>query len=180
MRSSLTHFLIAILVAVVALAVYGAGYIAVSNKSVEVASLQGQITAASAAMSRTAAARAALAEIAGDEANVRSYFVSENNVVAFINDLEARGLAQKATVSVLSVATGGTPTRPTLTLALTVKGSFDAVMRTIGVIEYAPYDAEVSALSVGQDPKNGWQATLTLVVGSVPATNDSTAATSTP
>lgn len=176
MKSSLSHFLIALAVCVGTLTSYGIWYSTVSNKSTEVASVQNQIIIATENASRIAAARAALAEIAGDEAKVQSYFVSEAGVVGFINTLEALGVSQKATVSVLSVATGGSPTRPTLQLALSVKGSFDAVMRTVGAIEYSPYDLSISTLSVGQDAKDSWHATLSLTVGSVPPT----AVTSTP
>ncbi|HUY05545.1 MAG TPA: hypothetical protein VMV62_02420 [Candidatus Paceibacterota bacterium] len=176
MNAPRTHFLIALAVAAAALAGYGVWYAAVSAKSAEVADIQGQIDAATENASRIAAARAALAEVAGDEAKVQAYFVSEAGIVAFINSLESLGLSQKAAVSVLSVSAAGTPARPTLQLSLSVKGAFDAVMRTVGAIEYAPYDLSISTLSVGQDAKNSWHADLSLTVGSTPPA----AATSTP
>jgi hypothetical protein len=40
-------------------------------------------------------------------------------------------------------------------------------MRTIGIIEYAPYDLLLSDLSVGQDDENEWHADLKILVGSV-------------
>ncbi len=176
MKSPRTHFLIACVVAVAALTGYVVWYATVSAKSAEVADIQSQIDAATENASRLAAARAALVEVAGDEAKVRAYFVSEADIVAFINDLESLGLSQKAAVSVLSVSAGGSSSRPTLQLALSVKGTFDAVMRTVGAIEYAPYDLSISALSVGQDAKTSWHADLGLIVGSTPPV----AATSTP
>ena len=171
MNAPRTRFLIVLAIGAAALAGYGFWYAAVSAKSADVAAVQNQIVAATETVSRVAAARAALAEIAGDEAKVRAYFVSEADVVSFINALESLGLSQKAAVSVDSVATGKSSGRSTLMLALSVKGTFDAVMRTVGAIEYAPYDIMVSTLSVGQDAKNSWHADLSLVVGSVPPTD---------
>ena len=93
-------------------------------------------------------------------------------MVAFINDLEARGRVQGVAVNVLSVSAGGETKQPTLTLVLTVQGTFDAVMRTVGAIEYAPYALSISGLSLGQDGKDikdSWRADLKLRVGSLSA-----------
>ncbi len=176
MRSPFTHFIIALAVGAAAFIGYGVWYATVSAKSTEVAQAQAQITTATESVSRIMAARAALSEIAGDEAKIRGYFVSEAGVVAFINSLESLGLSQKAPVTILSVSAGSSYAHPTLLLSLSIKGTFDAVMRTVGAIEYAPYAVSVSTLSVGQDAKNSWHADLGLIVGSVPPA----AATSTP
>lgn len=146
---------------------YGFWYAKVSDKSREVAEVQSQIVVATENVSRVVAARAALAKIADDEAKVQSYFVPEASVVAFINNLEALSLSQKTELNVLSVSTGGTSTHPTLRFTLSIKGTFDAVMRTVGAIEYAPYGISVSGLSVAQDAKDIWHAALDLSVGSV-------------
>jgi len=111
MKSPLAHAALSLFMSAAILAGYAAWYGAVSNKSLEVANLQSQITAASETMSRIASARAALAEIADDEMRVRSYFVPEAGVVAFINDLEARSLAQGSAIDVASVSTGGSTAR---------------------------------------------------------------------
>lgn len=170
MKSPFTHFIFALLLGVVVSISYGFLYFTISQKSNEVANLQNQIMVESENVSRIASARSALAEIAGDEANVQSYFVSEANVVPFINDLEARGLREKATAAVLSVSKGGSSSESSLLLAVSLKGTFDAIMRTIGVIEYAPYDVSISTLSIEQDAKNSWHADLTLSVGTVSLT----------
>ena len=171
MKSPLTRFLLALAVLVGSLGVYGAWYAAVSAKSAAVANLGNQITTNTETMTRIASARSALAQIAGDESLVQNYFVSESNIVAFINDLEARGAAQGATVSVLSVSSDTSSTHTALTLSLAVKGSFNSVVRTIGSIEYAPYDLSIGTLSVGLDAKNSWHANLDITVGTNPATS---------
>lgn len=177
MKSPFSQLILAISVCAVSLIGYGVSYIAISDKSAAVTLLQSQIDTKTGAVSRIATTRAALAEIAGDETIVQGYFVPETDVVAFINSLETRGRTQGATVSVLSVSTGGTRTRPTISFLLSIKGTFDAVMRTIGAIEYAPYAISIPTLSMNQDAKNSWHADLTLLVGSVSVAIATTTAT---
>ncbi|MEK7554101.1 MAG: hypothetical protein AAB517_01905 [Patescibacteria group bacterium] len=167
MKTTLLHILVACSVSVAVFVGQGFWYSVVAEKSSAVAYLQGQINARSEAAGRIASSRAELAKIADDEITVRSYFVSENDIVVFIDGLQARGLSQGTIVKVLSVSAGGTNARPTLTLAVTVTGAFDAVMRTVGSIEYAPYDISISKFSVMKSDKKNWLANLELVVGSV-------------
>lgn len=168
MKPSLTHFLIALLIGGVVISVYGVCYAAISNKSREVAVLQDQITTATETTNRVTRARAILATIVGDEAKVQSYFVPETAVVTLINTLETLGSTQGASVSILSVSTGGSLTQPTLLLALSIKGTFEAVMRTLGSIEYAPYAISISNVSIQQDGTNSWNADLKMSVMSLP------------
>jgi len=169
MKSHLIHLVIALIIAGLSMAGYGFWYSVISNKSADVASLQNQIVAKSETMSRIASARAVLSEISDAESAVRSYFVSETGVVSFIEELEEQGRLQGTTVNVLSVSTNSKGMRPTITLSLTIKGSFDAVMRTVGAIEYSPFYLSVSGLSFVQNDGNSWQADISLLVGSVSA-----------
>jgi hypothetical protein len=175
MKSPLTHFIIAAVVCLIVIAGYCAWYSVISAKSNSVANLQSQIDTETETASRAASARAAVSEIESDEATVHNYFVPETGVVAFINNLEEQGQSEGTTVDVLSVSTG-TDSLPTLSFSLTIEGTFDAVMRTVGAIEYSPYDLSISEFSINQDEKSGWQANLGLVVGSV----NSATSTSTP
>jgi len=166
MKSNIINFSIEFIVAVAIIVGYGFWYAAIAAKSAVVAGLQDQIVAKAETASRIATARVAIAEIAGDEAIVQGYFVPETGVVAFINGLEVQGQKQSTVVRVLSVSTGTTGAQPTLLFSLSVKGSFDSVMRTVGVIEYMPYDLSISGLSLAQDDKNSWHADLNIRVGS--------------
>ncbi|MFZ2500944.1 MAG: hypothetical protein WAW90_03095 [Minisyncoccia bacterium] len=177
MRSPFIHFLIALAIGVLVLIGYGACYSGVSNKSKEVADLESQIDAATKNVSRIVSARSALAEIAIDEERMHKYFVPEADIATFINVLQARGIAQKTVVSVLSVSMGGSPAQPSLLLTLTVQGTFDAVMRTVGSIEYAPYAISISALSLEKSAKDSWQANLKIIVGAMPITEISSKST---
>lgn len=167
MRTPFTHLSIALSVLVAVFVGQWFWYSIVAEKSSAVAALQSQINEKSEAASRVASSRAELAKIADDEIAVKSYFVSENDIVAFIDGLQENGLSQKTIVKVLSVSAGGTNTRPTLSLSVTVTGAFDAVMRTIGSIEYSPYDLSISKLSVMKSDKKTWSANLELIVGSI-------------
>ena len=111
--------------------------------------------------------RTALAEVAADEVLFGEYFISEAGVAAFIDGLEARGTAQVAAVKVLSVAVDDTGTRRKLKLAISIEGTFDAVLRTLGSIEHAPYDLSVSTLSLTRngDERGGWRVDAKLTVG---------------
>jgi hypothetical protein len=166
MRSALTHLVIALVLGLCAFLGYGFWYTTVSHKSQQVAHLQSQIDDANKNINRIATARTALAEIANDEERVKSYFVPEAGIVAFITFLESLGPPQNSKVSVLSVANSGSVSKPILLLTLSITGGFDSVMRTVGAVEYAPYDLSLSKLSVLQTDKSTWQANLSLSVGS--------------
>jgi hypothetical protein len=170
MKSHILNLGIEIIVAVIVLIGYGFWYAEVAAKSAAVAELQNQIATKTETASRIASARVAIAEITSDEAIVQGYFVPESNVVAFINDLEAQGRMQDATTSVLSVSAGTSDASPTLLFSIVVKGSFDAVMCTVGTIEYMPYDLSILKLSLVQNDKNSWQSDLSIRVGSVKTT----------
>ena len=70
-------------------------YAAVGAKSVEVVNLEDKVVIKTETINRVASSRASLAEIADDEATIRSYFVPEIGVVAFIDSLQSRGEAQE-------------------------------------------------------------------------------------
>lgn len=171
MRSPFIQLALATIVCVAATIGYWFWYGAVAATSVSVTMLQGKIDANMGTASRRAAARAALAGMAGDEAAMRDYFVSETGIVAFIDGLEALGRAIGNTaVSVLSVSASGLDERPALKFSLLVKGTFDGVMRTAGAIEHAPYAISISSLSVVQNAKNDWQANIVFLAGSATST----------
>ena len=167
MKYPAIHFMLALVAGVAMIALYSFLYLTVSHKSSAVAHIDSQITTAKENVSRMASARTALVEVSSTESQIQSYFVPESGVVTFINTIESLGLAEKAPVKVLSVSTGGSPAAPTLLIAMTITGTFEAVMRAVGVIEYAPYTISVSTLSVGKDGPNSWHANLTITVGSV-------------
>lgn len=169
MKKQVIALAISLTIALGALAGYVLWYRVIAAESGRVTLLDRELVAHSADASRTDALKATLSEIENDEALVQGYFVSEANVAAFVDDLEARGRALGAVVNTTSVANADTPEHSAIAVALIITGPFDAVLRTIGSIEYAPYDLMVSSLVFTRDvPKPGWRADLKLVVGSAP------------
>lgn len=176
MKSTLTRLITTTIIAVIAVSGYLYWYSLVSEKSVQVANLETEIAARSEKSMRIAIARATLAEIVDDERIVQNYFVPDTEVVHFIEDLQARARARGAALKVASVGSDVDGKRPVLDLSLGIDGSFDAVMRTIGVIEYAPYDLVVNKLVVDKADKTSWHANMEITVTSVTRTATTTEA----
>jgi hypothetical protein len=168
MKSSFIHMIIWVSICLLSIISYALWYSVIVNTSAAVAELQNQIDTKTETATRISAARTILSEIAGDELMVQRYFVPETGVVSFINDLEKRAHAQSSAMSVLSVSVDDSTRQKSLVLSLLVSGSFDDVMRTVGAIEYAPYDLSILKISLVKNEKKVWGANLDLIVGSVP------------
>lgn len=152
---------------------YGIEYAAVERASAAAADLSNQIETVNDSAARLASVRSALADLSSDESAVGAYFVSEAGIVDFIDGLEKRGRAQGVAVAVRSVSASKDAVHPALDLSLSFTGPFDAVMRTVGAIEYAPYDITVDALSVAHGDtgtSSAWSADLDLTVGTIAST----------
>ncbi|MDB5244856.1 MAG: hypothetical protein JWN18_726 [Parcubacteria group bacterium] len=167
MKSAVTHLIITSCIALGAVGAFTAWYLFVQHTRAHVADLETQIARKIENSQRIAEARASLAEIAGEEAAIQSYFVPEANVVPFIDSLEAEGHTFGTLVKVTAVSKANVKSRPALTFALTVGGSFDSVLRTVGAIEYSPYNVSITALALTRDDKGVWAATLTITVASL-------------
>jgi hypothetical protein len=172
MKSPYLHLVIWVLICVAAIAGYWTWYNSVATESVEAANLQTQtVNAADLVADRTT-----LAELSGDQTTVEGYFVPETGMVSFVTYLQGLAQAESANMKVLSVSTSGTIEQSNFefVLSINITGTFDSVMRTIGAVEYAPYDLTVSNLSMTQSARNEWQANLELNVGSVSASTHTT------
>ena len=173
MKSSLHQLIVAICICITVIAGYAVWHTVLSTMDTVIAKLESDILIKTEKANKIAATRAMLSGIAGDEAGIRDYFVPETGVAAFIDSLEAYGREQGSTVSVLSVSTESLPMRSILTISLTVKGTFESIMRTVGVIEYGPYELSISKLAVAKNDKNRWSTGLTTLEGRLaePLTN---------
>jgi hypothetical protein len=169
MKSPFMHLIVWTFIGIAVFAAHGFLYSIIAKKSSEVADLQSQINMKTESASRIASARIALAQIANSELTIRSYFIPESEIVSFIGDLEDRGRALGSVVKVLSVSNGNPENQSTLVLSLLIKGTFDSVMRTVGIIEYAPYNLTVTKLSLVKDEKSLWSIDMEIMVGSMPA-----------
>ncbi len=181
--SPLLQFTAAAVVCVLAVAGYGLWRARVAALSAQVSGIESRIQAASEASTRLSSARVALAQLTSDEAAVQAYFVPEASVVSFIDALQASGKSLGVGVTVASVSATKVGGRSALDVSLTLTGSFDAIMRMVGAVEYAPYDVSVTNLAASLDQTKGWSATLGILVGSItgsstPSTNTGTPAPS--
>lgn len=152
---------IALLAALCAAAGYAFLFSQVSALSEEAHALSSDIAAHTSTHAAALAARDALAELAEDEAFVMSRFVSSADIVPFLERLEGRGAPLGSEVRVVSVS--DTAAEGKVTVALSISGSFDAVVRTLGRIEHDAFAG--ASRNVALDASEGaWTAAVTLDV----------------
>lgn len=183
-RKPLIPLLISFVLVIAAVAAYSFAYSLVSSKSVEVAGLAQQISQKTTATTDIAAAKSQLIALQSEESTINQYFVSTSDIVPFLEQLTATGKYLGAGVQVLSVsAKPGTPYGQ-LNLSLTITGPFNSVLRTLGAIEYGPYDTTVSnvtmyapTISTVASSSPTWTANATFSIG---AKTDSSPAQLTP
>jgi len=164
MSKPLLHLVIALVLLAATAAAYVFWYLHVSGTRAEVTTLKAEAGAIEVEAAGISSARAALSKLAAAEAFFGSYFVSTTSVVSFLEDLEATGEELGSTIEVVSV----TPdSGARLSVALRASGSFAAAMRTIGAVEYGPYDLVVTDLTVDTNASSegAWTATGAISVG---------------
>lgn len=132
--------------------------------------LQTEVSAAQTQIDRVRAAKEALPALASAETATSAFLLSQEDIVPFLETLERKGRAQGGVVTVLSVNTEKTGAKSRIALSLTITGSFDAVLRTLGTIEYSSYDIRVVSATiekVGAADKGpaSWNASVVLSIG---------------
>ena len=181
-RGPLLQFIGALLVLIVVIALNVLWYNMVSAENAQVSDLAGQVKAKTDDSARAAQAKKELVALSTDQSSIQQYFVSTSNVVPFLGQLQATGSFLSSKVQIASVsATPGTPYGQ-LSLSLSIVGSFNSVMRTLGSIEYGPYDTAINTLSFDAPPNAigssspQWVANGVFTIG----TEANTATTTTP
>lgn len=177
------HYLHAIIMALIflgALSAYAGWYAMVERESTSAVSLAGQIQAKTETVSRAQAAKTQLTRALSDQAAITGYFVNTNDIVPFLETLQITGAKYGAKVQVESVSAQAAEPHALLQLAVRITGSFDAVERTLGAIEYEPYDTRVQNVTLDTagagDKVPQWTAAVTMNVGTIDATTTSAAA----
>ncbi|HVW82786.1 MAG TPA: hypothetical protein VHC68_02470 [Candidatus Paceibacterota bacterium] len=179
MRSARIQFLLALSLLALSLAGYFFWYRAVAAASQQAQALAASVGSAAAANEKARQSKDAQSLLAADQAAVGRYFLADADVVPFLEALQALGAQTGADVSVVSV--GADPAKSAaLAVALHITGSFAAVVRTAGAIEYAPYDLAETSLAVVSDGKGAWHADLALSVGTALAASSAPAASAGP
>lgn len=171
MNRSLFSLILSFVLLVAALSGYFVFYHAVNVLGDKVTTLRTQIAVKSAVSGATPASIDSAAITAAKREAVQ-YFVDPSGIADFLGGLESIGTTTGAHVAVVSVAEDK-KSSGRLIIALQATGSFDAVLRTVGVIEYSPYDLTVSNLVLSAPSKNddksavgSWTASMTVSVGS--------------
>ncbi len=172
---TLIQLAIALLVLAGAIGAYVFWYASVGALSENAAALQGEIQTKSQESARVAAAKVALESLKEDEAAMQAYLVREEDIVPFLGALESTGTALGSTLEVVSVASDSTEARSRILLSLKISGSFDAVLRTLGAIEYGPYDSAVENITFDtvlteEGAGAPWTAVATFTLGTQVAT----------
>lgn len=178
---------ISVFIFVVAATAYGISYVNVQSESNKAAQLAEQLKEKSLATTRIAQAKAQLAILAPQEAAINQYFVSPSDIVPFLEQFSATGKFLGADVQVVSVSAVPGASNGVLNLSLKITGPFVAVLRTLGSIEYGPYDITTNSLALDAAKKDSdtntantnstWTAELTIVIATQAAasTTQSTA-----
>jgi hypothetical protein len=184
MKKPYIHLIGAFIMLLIVIGVYASWYMTVQAKIAETATLTQEIAQQTVASSRVEAAKTELKTLDGDQATIDQYFLSTNDVVPFLEQLQSTGTYLKSNVQVVSVsATPGTPTG-VLDLSLKIDGTFDSVARTLGAIEYGPYDITITSLTFDTNPSSvtattepQWSAAATYTVGTINTPTDGNSTT---
>lgn len=168
----LIHPLLMIIVLAIAFSLYGTWYARVGSESANAVALTGKIEEAKQAGVRTQEAKKQLENAASDEAAIRGYFVNTADVVPFLESLQSTGSRFGAKVEVVSVSSDAAKPHARLLLSLRITGPFDSVERTLGAVEYEPYDTVVQTLTLDTPKEQGgsaaqWTAAVTMSVGTI-------------
>ncbi len=187
-RSLYIQFISALLFLIATIAAYGIWYSIITAKSAQVATLAQQADSITAAATNVAEEKAQLVQLATQQVALNQYFISTADVVPFLEQLAKTGKYFGAKVSVVSVAATTQPPFGKLQVSLSITGTFDSVLRTIGDIEYGPYDTNITNLSFEKSADqssasttNGlpqWIANATFAIGA--QTQAASQATTTP
>ena len=164
------HFMIALILLIGAGTAYYFWFSHVSALSDRASTLTDEIDLKSQDSARSEQAKSALAALSASEASIQARFIAPSDIVPYIESVERTGKSLGSTVKVASVAEDDSKPVGHLTLTLTIDGSFEDVQRTIGVLENAPIDTTLGALTLDTTPTTGtstaeWTASTILTVG---------------
>ncbi len=154
MKSARIHIVIAALLLIALIAAYVGAYLLISGKTTEVRSLAEELAVKERAGAKNAAARDEAATLAESEAYVAGALLATGDAVAFLERLERTGKAYGATVSVASVDDSAKGSGM-ISVALSISGSFDAVMHTLSAIEHEKPATAVKSVTFSSGD-GGW------------------------
>lgn len=168
-RRTLIYFISALLFALASLIGYVVWFLAFSSAKESALTAVAEVSRIEKEDTAIANAQDTITTLEADEALLRSYFVSEKDIVPFLEELESSGEVHESSVEVVSVVQPDSGAER-LRVALRVEGSFPAVMRTLGSIEHGPRDMRVESVTietVTSGEVSSWTAVATFSVASL-------------
>ena len=96
-----------------------------------------------------------------EERFVEERLLSVADVVSFLSAFERKGDQHAAEVGVVSVTE---KQEGRVSIAFSISGSFDAVMRTLGSIEYEQYASTIENVTLETTPGEVWTVTGTYTI----------------
>lgn len=164
MTKTLTTLLIVLGILAAALAAYVFWLLHIESMSIRVAELSSQVRERSSEIDRIEEARRTLSSLTEDEARFQQYFVPAEDIAPFFARIERTGRELGSTVEILSVTDDKGAPRRMLTLSTKISGSYSAVMRTVGAIEYGPYFSSLDSIAMQYDGTQ-WSAMAVYTIG---------------
>jgi hypothetical protein len=143
-------------------------YSIVEKQSVKAQELTKDIEIKKSSSMRDTRAKNITQQILKTESLLHTFFISSGDVVPFLTGLQSKGATLGTKIQVVSVSADTRSPSGHIVLALQIHGTFENVMRTIGVLEHESYDTEVTNLTLQNSAPLDWNATMTMVVGTVP------------
>ena len=96
-----------------------------------------------------------------EERYVEERLLAVSDIVSFLSAFERKGNQHGAEVEVVSVSE---KQEGRVVIAFSVSGSFDAVMRTLGSIEYEQYASAIENVTLETAPGEAWTLTGTYTI----------------
>lgn len=172
-RTLLAHLAIALGLCVAAIVLVVGMEITLGTARHKEVDLEKEIVSKQTEIAQLSAARETLPVLESSEQALNTYSVNPDDIVSFLSQLEKMAKAQGANLEVLSVNDSpGAPQR--LALSLHISGTFDAVVRTLGVVEYSPYDVMITSVTLDtvaakENKVPVWSANAMVSVSTTPA-----------
>lgn len=171
-RSS-ASLILAVIAVVLAILAYGFSYAVVDRLSQKAAELDTEIRIKNEETLRMSQAKETLETLLADEERMRGYLIRQEEIVPFLGRLEVLGSSLGSSLEVVSVSEDLQGTRERILVSVKISGSFQSVVRTLGVIEYGPYDSAITHVTLdtpagGQEQSSTWSAVATFALGTQP------------
>lgn len=165
MRLTIPHLVAASFALLAALGGAWSSYAALAEKSAAAALIQAEAAYKTSLAESAPAAQAVRAEIARNERLLAEFFVSKIEIDAFVANMERKADELGLLVQEREVAFSQINGRETHTVSMTMSGTFDALMRFTGSLEYSPYDVSLDSLDLTHAQGMLWSADVAVTVG---------------